>query len=134
MTKKIRFEGDDVPFEKLPAVCGWRILIGAVKLKNTTDGGIQLLDSSIDIANNFRNIAKVLAVGPLAYDEPSFRGGKQEGVSAPWCKPGDVIVFNAHDGSNVTIEHDGEKHNLKFINDRNVIGVIIDLSTIEALL
>jgi co-chaperonin GroES (HSP10) len=134
MTKMIKFEGDGVPVEKLPIPCGWRILIGAVKLKDTTDGGIKLLDSSLDIANNFRNIAKVLAVGNLAFDDPSFRGGVKEGNSVPWCKVGDVIVFNPHDGANLSISHDGEKHNFKFINDRNVVSLVTDLSAIEALL
>jgi len=130
----IEFEADNVPAEKLPIPCGWRVLIAPVKLRETTEGGIALPQASLEIAGNFRNIAKVLAVGDCAYDDPSFRGGNIAGNKQPWCKAGDVIVFNCHDGERVTIEHEKKKHNLRFIKDSNVVSVILDLSTIEPLL
>lgn len=130
----IEFEADGVPSEKLPIPSGWRVLIAPVKLRSETVGGIALPQVSVEIAENFRNIAKVLAVGNCAYDDPSFRGGKTEGNKQPWCKPGDVIVFGCHDGERVTITHDGIKHNLRIIKDSNVVSVINDLSSIEPLL
>ena len=130
----IEFEADNVPAEKLPTPCGWRILIAPVKLREKTEGGIALPQASLEIAENFRNIAKVLAVGSCAYDDPSFRGGIVEGTKQPWCKVGDAIVFNCHDGERITIEHEKKKHNLRFIKDSNVVSVISDLSTIEPLL
>lgn len=130
----IEFEADNVPADKLPTPSGWRVLIAPVKLREKTEGGIALPQASLEIAENFRNIAKVLAVGSCAYDDPSFRGGNVEGNKRPWCNVGDVIVFNCHDGERITIEHEKKKHNLRFIKDSNVVSVISDLSTIEPLL
>jgi co-chaperonin GroES (HSP10) len=130
----IEFEADGVPSEKLPIPSGWRVLIAPVKLRSETDGGIALPQASLEIAENFRNIAKVLAVGSCAYDDPSFRGGKTEGNKQPWCKPGDIIVFGCHDGERITISHESKKHSLRVIKDSNVVSVINDLSTIEPLL
>jgi len=130
----LTFEADSVPPELLPAPTGWRVLIAPVKLRDTTEGGIALPHHSLAAADHFRNIGKVLAIGEGAYDDPSFRGGRLEGAVIPWCKVGDVITFGCHDGERLTIIHDKETHNLRFINDRNVVSVIHDTSIIEALL
>jgi co-chaperonin GroES (HSP10) len=129
----LNFEADSVPFELLPKPLGWRVLIAPVKLRDTTEGGIALPQHSLAAADHFRNIAKVLAVGSSAYDDPSFRGGR-DGDAQPWCKAGDVIVYGCHDGERLTVTYNGETHSLRFIKDANVVSVITDTSIIEALL
>lgn len=130
----LEFEADGVPSELLPVPCGWRVLIAPVKLRDKTEGGIALPQVSLEIAENFRNVAKVLAIGDGAFDDPAFRGGRAEGNTQAWCNVGDVITFNCHDGEQINITHDGKKHRLRFITDRNVVSVIKDTSIIEALL
>ena len=129
----LTFEADSVPPELLPHPTGWRVLIAPVKLRDTTEGGIALTQHSLAAADHFRNIGKVLAMGANAYDDPSFRGGR-DGDAQAWCEVGDVIVYGCHDGERLTITHNKETHNLRFINDRNVVSVIHDTSVIEALL
>jgi co-chaperonin GroES (HSP10) len=130
----LNFEAENVPVESLPKPCGHRVLIAPVKLRDKTEGGIALPQASLDIADNFRNIGKVLIVGDGAYDDKFFRGGRDQGTSKAWCRAGDVVVFNCHDGERLTIMHNGDRHNLRFITDSNIISVINDLSIIEQLL
>jgi co-chaperonin GroES (HSP10) len=125
----LKFEADGVPAALLPVPAGWRILISPVKLRDVSDGGIALPASSVQAAEYFRNIAKVLAIGATAYDDPSFRGGNIDGPSMPWCKVGDIIHYQCHDGVNLTISYNKQKHNLRFINDRNVISGFRDNNT-----
>ena len=129
----LKFEADGVPAELLPQPAGWRLLIGPVKLRDVSDGGIALPQSSVQAAEYFRNIGKVLAVGDTAYDDPSFRGGKTDGFIYPWCKVGDIIHYQCHDGVNLVVSHNKQKHNLRFINDRNVVSVLKDTAIIEEL-
>jgi co-chaperonin GroES (HSP10) len=135
----MEFEAEDVPQELLPVPCGWRVMIAPVKLREVSEGGIALPQSSVASAEHYRNIAKVLAVGDTAYDDPAFRGGQivENGdlsLYKPWCKPGDIIHFQCHDGVTLTISHGGKTHKLRFITDRNVVSVIHDTAVIEALL
>ena len=130
----LNFEADGVPVELLPKPTGWRVLIAPVKMRKESEGGIALLDDSVKVAEHFRNIGKVIAIGDSAYDDPSFRGGREFGTSQPWCKVGDIIHYQCHDGVNLTISHNKEQHKLRFINDRNVVSVITDTAVIEALL
>ena len=130
----LEFEADGVPNELLPVPCGWRVLIAPVKLREVTEGGIALPQVSLEIAENFRNIAKVLAIGDSAYDDPAFRGGRADGVVRPWCKVGDVVSFNCHDGEAKHIFYQGKKHKLITISDRGIVDIFPDTSIIEALL
>jgi co-chaperonin GroES (HSP10) len=129
----LKFEADGVPAELLPKPAGWRILISPVKLRDVSDGGIALPASSVQAAEYFRNIGKVLALGDTAYDDPAFRGGRIGGTQHAWCKVGDIVHYQCHDGVNLTISHNKQKHNLRFINDRNVVSVLTDTAIIEEL-
>ena len=66
--------------ERMPEPSGWRLLVLPYKGKGVTDGGIQLLESTMDKENLSTSVCYVLKVGPLAYqDESKFNG-------IPWCE------------------------------------------------
>ena len=130
---ELTFEADSFPIEKLPKPAGWRLLIAPVKINDTSKGGIVLIDESIKVAEYFRDIAKVLAVGPGCYEHPKFQGGipLDQKQPVPWCKVGDVIHYSSYTGKDITVKHDGETAKLKAINDDEVVAVIDDLSVLN---
>ena len=69
----IEFEGESI--EGLPSPSGWRILVGPIKIKDTTEGGIQLMPKSVEELEHLRYIGKVLAVGSECYQHEKFQGG-----------------------------------------------------------
>lgn len=131
----MRFEAENVPFEKLPKPAGWRILLAPVKIEEQTKGGIVIIDESKKTAEYFRNVAKVVAMGSECYKDPKFQGGipLEKATPRPWCKVGDVIQYNSYTGQDIIIKHEGEECKLRFINDDEVISVIDDLSVMNFL-
>lgn len=127
------FEADNFPIEKLPKPAGWRLLIAPIKIQETSKGGIVLVDESRKVAEYFRDIAKVLAVGPGCYEHPKFQGGipLEQQQPKPWCKVGDIIHYSSYTGKDITIQHKGEIVKLKFINDDEVVSIIDDLSVLN---
>lgn len=133
----MKFEAEGVPSECLPCPVGWRILIAPVKIEELSKGGIALVDQSIKNEEYFRNVGKVLAIGPSAYAHEKFMkailiDGEVKKVRAePWCKPGDIIGYHSFNGVNRVFKHEGELHTIRYINDDEVIEIINDLQTID---
>lgn len=75
----------------LPKVCGWYLLVRPVQIQEKTKGGIIMPGRAKADIESFTNIAKVLAVGDMAYKEERFK-------ETPWCKVGDTVVFHRHSG------------------------------------
>ena len=69
--------------ERMPDPSGWRLLVLPYKGKGVTDGGIQLLESTVSKENLATSVCYVMKVGPLAYPDYDKFGGE------PWCKKGD---------------------------------------------
>ena len=131
--KVFSFEGQDISPDKLPIPTGWHILVGMIKLKKETTGGIVLLDESVEKEGYIRCLAKVLAVGNQAYQIPKFQNGIdiRERQPDPWVKVGDIVVLGAYIGMPVTLTDDsGEKHTVKLINDDEVLAIIPDINAI----
>ena len=109
--------------ERMPEPSGWRLLVLPYKGKGVTDGGIQLLESTMDKENLSTSVCYVLKVGPLAYqDESKFNG-------IPWCKKGDWVLIGRYSGARFQLE---ENHEVRIINDDEVIGTILDPNDIKS--
>jgi co-chaperonin GroES (HSP10) len=100
----------------------WRLLVKPRQPKRKTSGGILLPEEAVKAQKLTENLAQVIAVGPLAYQDDKFR----EHPKAPRhrdCEVGDWVLFNRHSGLTVDIRgDDGESVRYKFINDDDVIA------------
>ena len=109
--------------ERMPEPSGWRLLVLPYKGKGITDGGIHLLDSTVDKENLATSVCYVLKVGPLAYkDDTKFDG-------IPWGKKGDWVLIGKYAGARFALEDD---HEVRIINDDEVIGTIINPDDIKS--
>jgi co-chaperonin GroES (HSP10) len=93
--------------DRMPSPTGWRILVLPYRGKGVTEGGIQLVK-----------------VGPLAYKETEKYGNK------PWCQEKDWVLIGRYAGSRFRLEDD---HEVRIINDDDVIGTILDPDDIKSL-
>ena len=109
--------------ERMPEPSGWRLLVLPYKGKGITDGGIHLLDSTVDKENLAPSVCYVLKVGPLAYKDDT----KFEGI--PWCKKGDWVLIGRYAGARFALEDD---HEVRIINDDEVIGTILNPDDIKS--
>ena len=109
--------------ERMPDPSGWRLLVLPYKGKGITDGGIHLLDSTVDKENLATSVCYVLKVGPLAYKDDT----KFDGTS--WFKEGDWVLIGKYAGARFALEDD---HEVRIINDDEVIGTIINPDDIKS--
>ena len=109
--------------ERRPDPSGWRLLVLPYKGKGITDGGIHLLDYTVDKENLATSVCYVLKVGPLAYKDDT----KFEGI--PWCKKGDWVLIGRYAGARFALEDD---HEVRIINDDEVIGTILNPDDIKS--
>ena len=102
--------------ERMPEPSGWRLLVLPYKGKGVTDGGIQLLESTVSKENLATSVCYVMKVGPLAYQDYDKFGGE------PWCKKGDWVLIGRYAGSRFKI--DGAEP--RILNDDEIIATIND--------
>jgi co-chaperonin GroES (HSP10) len=128
----LEFETDGLPIEKLPIPAGWRILISPVKINETTQGGIVLVENTVKHAEYFRNVGKVVAVGREAYSHAKFNGGIpiDEKTPHPWCKVGDIVHYSSYVGMDIKVMHEGKEVKIKVCNDDEVIAIVGDTSAL----
>lgn len=70
---------------------GTRILIKPIQQEEKSKGGIILSPGTDE--KEALELAEVVELGPLAY--------KDVGDNTPWCKPGDVILFQRYAGKKI---------------------------------
>lgn len=99
--------------DQLPEPTGWRLLVLPFKSKRVTEGGIHLVEQSLDRQQAATVLGYVLKVGPLAYSGDKFSTG-------PWCEEGDWVLYARYAGSRIDIEG-GE---IKILNDDEVIAKV----------
>jgi co-chaperonin GroES (HSP10) len=119
----VRFNGDDIERHLLPVPAGWRILVGMLEIKSESDGGILLMQETVDGKGYLRKIGKVLAVGSQAYKKDSFQNGVSLDVRSPdpWAKVGDIVLIGQYAGEPLTYKNNVT---LKLLNDDEVIAVL----------
>jgi co-chaperonin GroES (HSP10) len=109
--------------ERMPNPSGYRLLVLPYKGKGTTDGGIQLIQSTLDKENLATSVCYVMKMGPLAYKDYDKFGDE------PWCKKGDWVLIGRYAGSRFSLEDD---HEVRIINDDEVIGTILNPDDIKS--
>jgi len=113
------FDPDKIPpavMDRIPEPSGWRIAILPYRGADKTKGGIVLAEETQKRAVLNTVCGYVLKMGSLAYsDETKFPTG-------PWCEEGEWIIFGRYAGARIPIDG-GE---IRFINDDEVLGVILD--------
>jgi len=110
--------------DRMPNPTGWRILVLPYRGKGVTEGGIQLVKETVDRESLSTVVAYVLKVGPLAYKETEKYGNK------PWCQEKDWVLIGRYAGSRFRLEDD---HEVRIINDDDIIGTILDPDDIKSL-
>lgn len=101
-------------------VHGYRILLKAVKIPETTRSGLYVSESYRNQERRAYNIGLVLKMGPIAYHPLEKFGGK------PYCSVGDWVVYSAYERDEVNING----HLCYFINDERIYATIPDITTI----
>ena len=114
---------DKTLVERMPDPSGWRLLVLPYKGKGVTDGGIQLLESTVNKENLATSVCYGLKVGPLAYLDHDKFGGEA------WCKEGDGVLIGRYAGARFSLEDD---HEVRIINDDEVIGTILNPDDIKS--
>ena len=104
-------------------VLGDRILVQLRREKNTSKGGIILVDETRQTLRFNETVAKVLQIGPLAYKSPDDLTPWVEG---PWCQVGDLVRTIKYGGDRFVVQPDDEGSPVVFITiqAREVISKI----------
>lgn len=110
--------------DRMPNPSGWRLLVLPYKGKGVTEAGIQLVKETVDREALSTVICYVLKVGPLSYKDENKFG------SNAWCKKGDWILIGRYAGTRFRLEDD---HEVRIINDDEVIATILDPDDIKSL-
>jgi co-chaperonin GroES (HSP10) len=131
-SKIVTTTSEDALAEAFPAVdagvqpFGSRVLVQIRTPKTKTAGGIILHVESRDTEKWNTQVAKVIAVGPLAYKNRDTQASWPEGQ---WCKPGDFVRVPKYGGDRWEVPLDRgsrEKEAAMFVifNDLDVIGQV----------
>lgn len=104
-------------------VLGDRVLVQLRREKIMSKGGIILVDETKQTLRFNETVAKVIAIGPLAYKNPDDLTPWPEG---PWCKVGDLVRTIKYGGDRFVIQPDDEGAPVVFITiqAREVISKI----------
>jgi len=130
MANSYKFDGEDIEVDKLPKPTGWRVLIGKARIEKM--GSIILPDDVQKYIENGLTVVKVLAMGPLCFDDDKYRGANPKKPIEPWYQVGDTIIIGKHVGQNLKwINPNTSKvETLMFINDDEVIALLPSLDSI----
>jgi co-chaperonin GroES (HSP10) len=107
---------------ELPVIHGWNILLRPVNVRKKTKGGLILPESTREDIKYLNSVARVLAIGPLAYGE------KDKFTTGPWVKVGDFVVIPRFAGQRFIYR--GVK--MIIVDDQNILMTIKDPSDIDA--
>ena len=113
---------DKSVLERMPQPTGWRILILPYAGKGVTDGGIQLVQSTVDQQRLSTVVGYVVKMGPDCYKDKSKFDG-------PWCEEKQWVLIGRYAGARFKL---GDESECRIINDDEVIATILDPTDILA--
>ena len=93
-------------------ILGNRVLVQLRREKTTSKGGIILVDETKQTLRYNETVAKVIAIGPLAYRNPDNLEPWPEG---PWVKVGDLVRTIKYGGDRFVVQPDDEGAPVVFI-------------------
>ena len=104
-------------------VLGDRVLVQLRREKTTSKGGIILVDETKQTLRFNETVAKVRAIGPLAYKSPDDLTPWPEG---PWCQIGDLVRTIKYGGDRFVVQPEDDGAPVVFITlqAREVISKI----------
>jgi co-chaperonin GroES (HSP10) len=104
-------------------ILGDRVLVQLRREKTTSKGGILLVDETRQTLRFNETVAKVRAIGNLAYKNPDDLTPWPEG---PWCKEGDLVRTIKYGGDRYVVQPDDDGAAVVFITlmAREVISKI----------
>ena len=104
-------------------VAGDRVLVQLRREKNTSKGGIILVDETRQTLRFNETVAKVIQIGPLAYKSPDTL---EPWIEGPWCQVGDLVRTIKYGGDRFVINPDDEGAPVVFITlqAREIISCI----------
>jgi co-chaperonin GroES (HSP10) len=128
LANKITFDYGTVdeafpPCDPLVKPFGSRVLVQFRTPKKVTKGGIILTSETRETEHYNTQVAKVLAVGELAFKN---RNTMTEWPEGAWCAPGDFIRAPKYGGDRWTVTtDDGEDEAiLALFNDLDILGLV----------
>ena len=114
-----RFEfAQPAGLEAIPRPTGWRVMVAMRPVENKSAGGILLPDKHLDQQQAVATVGYVVALGPTAYDRPE--------VGSVWVQSGNQVLTAKYAGQRHDVTIDGQKVELRIINDDEVQGVFPD--------
>lgn len=104
-------------------VVGDRVLVQLRREKTTSKGGIILVDETKQTLRFNETVAKVRALGPLAYKNLE---DLKDWIEGPWCQVGDLVRTIKYGGDRFVVQPDDEGAPVVFITlqAREVISKI----------
>ena len=93
-------------------VAGDRVLVQLRREKNTSKGGIILVDETRQTLRFNETVAKVRQIGPLAYKSPD---NLEPWIEGPWCAVGDLVRTIKYGGDRFIVNPDDEGAPVVFI-------------------
>jgi co-chaperonin GroES (HSP10) len=104
-------------------ILGDRVLVQLRREKTASKGGILLVDETRQTLRFNETVAKVVAIGPLAYKSPEDLSPWVEG---PWCQVGDLVRTIKYGGDRFVVQPDDDGAPVVFITlqAREVISKI----------
>lgn len=100
---------------------GARVLCQLVTTKTVSAGGIMLVPETKETEQWNNQVARVLAVGPLAFCNRETGKPWSEGM---WAEPGDFVIIPRWGGQRRTVHHKGKKEDPVYfvtVNDHEII-------------
>tara|TARA_R100001440_G_scaffold12030_1_gene21257 strand:- start:9487 stop:9978 length:492 start_codon:yes stop_codon:yes gene_type:complete len=108
--------------ERMPQPTGWRILILPYKGKGVTEGGIHLVQQTLDRESLATVVGYVVKMGPDCYKDASK-------FAEPWCQEKTWVLIGRYAGARFKL---GDESECRIINDDEVIATILDPDDILA--
>ena len=108
--------------DRMPQPTGWRILILPYKGKAVTEGGIHLVQSTVDRESLATVVGYVVKMGPDCYADANK-------FAKPWCQEKQWVLIGRYAGARFKL---GDESECRIINDDEVIATIMDPDDILA--
>ena len=109
---------------------GSRVMVQIRRAKDKTTSGIYIPEEARKTEASNTQVAKVAAIGPLAYKNRNTMDMWPEGS---WCQVGDFVRTPKYGGDRWTVKHNDEEIEFVIFNDLDIIGkVTADPTTIRA--
>jgi co-chaperonin GroES (HSP10) len=122
---ELAYESIDDAFPKVEAEVsplGSKVLFQIKRAVKRTKGGIWLADETVDTENQNTQVAKVIAIGPLAFKSRNTGEPWPEGA---WVKVGDFARVPKYGGDAWSVRlQDKSEVQFRMFNDLEILGLV----------